>query len=180
MKCFIIAALTADGYIAKDERHPAFWSSKEDKKRFVELTKRAGVVVMGSTTFATLPRPLKERVNIVYSRTKTFEGAESTEKEPKALLADLEIRGFKEVAICGGAQVYTMFMKAGVVDQLYLTVEPLVFGSGVRLFNDDMLYQLKLMNSSVTENGSVMLEYAVHHGPQKTESSGVLVEERTI
>ncbi|MCL5782229.1 MAG: dihydrofolate reductase, partial [Patescibacteria group bacterium] len=62
MKCFIIAALSADGYIARDEHHPAFWTSKEDKKRFVELTKRAGVVIMGSTTYTTIARPLKDHV----------------------------------------------------------------------------------------------------------------------
>lgn len=161
MKCFIIAALSADGYIAKEENHPAFWTSKEDKKRFVELTKRAGVVVMGSTTFATLPRPLKERTNIVYSRTKTFEGAEVTQKQPAELLRELEERGFKEVAICGGSHIYTMFMKAGLVNTLYLTVEPIVFGAGIRLFTEEMNRQLTLTSSASTENGALLLEYRV-------------------
>src|SRR3990167_7337399 len=106
IKAFLIAAVTADGFIARDEKHSAFWTSKEDKKRFVELTKRAGVVVMGSTTYATLPRALKERTNIVYSRSKSFEGAETTQKSPVDLLSDLESRGFKEAAICGGASIY--------------------------------------------------------------------------
>lgn len=161
MKTFIIAALTADGYIAKDENHPAFWTSKEDKQRLVELTKRAGVVVMGSTTYKTLPRPLKERVNIVYSRSKSFEGVEMTQKPPQELLAELEVRGFKEVAILGGSHIYNMFMKAGVIDTLYLTIEPIVFGAGIRLFKDEMLHHLKLVSSNVTEGGSVMLEYKV-------------------
>jgi len=163
MKAFIIAALTADGYIAKDEHHPAFWTGKEDKKRFIELTKRAGVIVMGSTTFKTLPRPLKERVNIVYSRSKTFEGAEVTQRNPVDLLHDLEARGFKEVAICGGARIYSMFMKANVVDTLYLTIEPIVFGKGIRLFDDDMLHHLKLVNSTQTETGALLLEYKVDY-----------------
>ncbi len=171
MKTFIIAALSADGYIAKNDTHPAFWTSKEDKKRFVELTKRAGVVVMGSKTFATLPRPLKERVNIVYSRSKTYEGAETMYKDPKGMLAELESRGFKEVAICGGAQIYTMFMKAGVVDTLYITIEPVVFGCGIKLFNEDMLYHLKLISSTQAENGALLLEYAVDYsGTLKTNA----------
>lgn len=163
IKAFIIAAISADGYIAKDEHHPAFWTSKEDKKRFVELTKRAGVIVMGSNTFKTLPRPLKERVNIVYSRTKTFEGAETTQKPPEQLLAELQERGFKEVAICGGSNIYNLFMKSGLVDTLYLTIEPILFGKGLRLFMDDMLYRLKLISSQSTENGSLLLEYKVDY-----------------
>jgi len=92
IKAFIVAATTADGFIAKSADHGAYWSSTDDKKRFVELTKRAGVVVMGSTTYKTLPRPLKERVNIVYSRDKTFEGAEVTQDEPLA-----HLRGFSHL-----------------------------------------------------------------------------------
>ncbi|MBP6858951.1 MAG: dihydrofolate reductase [Candidatus Pacebacteria bacterium] len=162
MQVFIIAAVTADGFIAKDEKHSAFWTSKDDKKRFVELTKRAGVVVMGSSTYATLPRPLKERVNIVYSKSKTFEGAETTQKNPTDLLQELETRGYKEVAICGGSQIYTMFMKAGVVDRLFLTVEPLTFGKGISLFNEPLNHPLTLVSAGQGENGSLLLEYKVN------------------
>ncbi len=168
IKPFIIAALTADGFIAKDANHPAFWTSKEDKARFVELTKKAGVVVMGSQTYKTLPRPLKERVNIVYSRSKEFEGAETTQDEPRLLLAKLEARGFKEIAICGGSQIYTMFMKAKVVDKLYLTIEPLIFGTGITLFKEDLLADLTLLSHTKTDNHTLLLEYKVeYHGAQK-------------
>jgi dihydrofolate reductase len=164
MKVFIIAAMSTDGYIARDEKHGSLgWTSKEDKRRFIELTKRASVVVMGSTTYATLARPLKERVNIVYSKSKTFEGAETTQKSPAELVEELKSRGFKEVAICGGAHIYSLFMKAKVVDKIYLTIEPIVFGSGIRLFNEDILFHLKLETCGQTENGAIMLEYSVKH-----------------
>lgn len=163
IRAYIIAAVTADGFIARDEKHSAFWTSKEDKKRFVELTKRAGVVVMGSTTYATLPRPLKERVNIVYTRDKKFEGAETTQKTPVDLLAELESRGFKEVAICGGSKIYTMFMKANVVDRLFLTIEPLVFGKGISLFTEDLTHKLTLVSTAQSETGTLLLEYKVDH-----------------
>ena len=161
IKCFIIAAQTADGFIAKDPTHSAFWTSKEDKVRFVELTKKAGVVVMGSQTFKTLPRPMKERVNIVYSKSQNFEGAEMTNAEPIALLKELEERGFKEVSICGGTTIYTMFAKAGVVDTIYLTIEPILFGKGMGIFNEELNLQLNLVSSEKTENGTMMLEYKV-------------------
>ncbi len=172
IKCFIIAAMTTDGYIAKDEHHAALWTSKADKKRFIELTKRAGVVVMGSTTYKTLTRPLSERLNIVYSRNKIFEGTEATQDEPRELLRKLEERGFKEVAICGGSHIYTMFMKAGVVDTLYLTVEPIIFGKGIKLFNEEMLYHLKFKDAKASETGgSLLLEYGVDYTgtPKLTE-----------
>jgi dihydrofolate reductase len=163
-RVFIIAAMSADGFIAKDEHHPAIWTSKADKKRFVELTKRAGVVVMGSTTYKTLQRPLIDRVNIVYSKNHVFEGVEMTQEDPRVLINKLEERGFKEVAICGGSYIYSMFMKAGLVDTLYLTVEPIVFGKGISLFNEDLSYHLKLVSSQMSESGgSLLLEYRVDY-----------------
>lgn len=160
---FVIAAQTVDGFIAKDSNHPAFWTSKEDKKKFVELTQRAGVCVMGSSTFKTLPRPLKERLNIVYSRNENFEGenVETTSEDPIALVKRLEERGYKEIAICGGSSIYSLFLKAGVVDTLYITIEPLLFGKGMTVFTDDMNLQLELKNLEKTETGTLMLEYKV-------------------
>jgi dihydrofolate reductase len=87
---------------------------------------------------------------------------EITAKSPADLLAELEKRGFKEVAICGGSQIYTMFMKSGLVNKLYLTVEPVIFGDGIRLFKESLDYKLKLENSTQTEDGALLLEYAVN------------------
>jgi len=96
MKTFIIAVLSADGFIAKNSGHLADWTSKDDKKFFVEMTKKAGVVIMGQNTFETIGRPLPNRLNIVYSRDKEYEGVEITQKDPKELLSDLKKRGYQD------------------------------------------------------------------------------------
>lgn len=160
---FIIAAVSTDGFIARDAHHPAFWTSSEDKRRFVELTKRAGVVIMGSTTYKTLPRPLAERINIVYTRSKHIDGVETTQEDPRALIDRLEAQGIKEVAICGGTQIYTLFMKAKVVRKIYLTIEPIVFGKGMHMFSEEMDYRLVLKNVEKTDSGALLLEYDVHY-----------------
>ena len=167
MITFIIVALSADGYIAKDPLAPSTnWTGKEDKARFVELTKRAGVIVTGQNTWKTFGKPLKDRLNIVYSptplpNTEGMANVETTTKTPAELLKDLESRGFKEVAICGGSQIYTMFMKSGLVNKLYLTIEPVVFGDGIKLFKEPMDFKLKLIDSKQTESGAMLLEYEV-------------------
>ncbi len=172
IKAFIIAAVTADGFIAKDAAHSAMWTSKEDKARFVKMTKEAG---MGSTTFKTLPRPLQNRLNIVYTKKapdagapvrEGFENVEYTQADPKELLASLEARGFTEVAICGGSQIYTSFMNARVVDRVFLTIEPLFFGQGITLFNAPVHHHLRLLDAKVNDKtGTFLLEYKVeYHG----------------
>jgi len=166
MQTFIIAALSADGYIARDSSAPStVWTSKDDKKRFVEITKRAKVVVMGQNTWKTFGgRALKERLNIVYSPERLPDMApevEITSKTPVELIKELQSRGFTEVAICGGSQIYTMFMQSGVVDRLYLTVEPVLFGDGIRLFKAPVDAKLKLVSSEKTEGGTQLVEYEV-------------------
>lgn len=161
MKTFLIAALTADGFIAKHANHAASWTSREDKHFFAELTKRAGVVIMGSTTYKTIGKPLKDRLNIVYSRQdRDYPGVEVTKQKPDELLKNLEQRGYKEAAIIGGSSIYTMFMEADLVDKFYLTVEPLIFGQGVNLFNKELEKSLKLESVKEISKDVVVLEYS--------------------
>ena len=161
MQAFIIAALTADGFIGKSSQHLTDWTSKEDKHFFVEKTKQAGVVVFGQNTFETIGKPLKDRLTIVYSKDKQYEGVEVTQKEPQELLEDLAKRGYKEVAICGGATIYTMFMQAGVVDKLYLSVEPVLFGQGLTLFNKELDKKLTLVSIQKLGDNTILIEYKV-------------------
>jgi len=163
MNTFIIAALSADGFIAKNvDQSSISWRSKFDRDFFIAKTREAGVVVMGYNTVKTMRRPMPDRLNIVYSRSdKGLEGFEVTQKPPQELLKDLEARGFSNVAICGGGQIYTMFMKAGVVDKIYLTIEPVLFGSGIRLFADDLDIKLDLISVEKLGESTISLEYDV-------------------
>jgi dihydrofolate reductase len=167
IKTFIIVAETADGFIAKNSGHEATWTSKEDKKRFVEITKRAGVMVMGLNTFNTFPSPLPGRLHIVYSPDEEASKnnipgvVEYTKDAPLDLIKKLEDRGFTEVAICGGTTIYTMFMKSGLVETIYLTIEPKLFGKGMGIFNEDLNINLELVSKEVTESGTVLLEYMI-------------------
>jgi dihydrofolate reductase len=166
-KTFIIVAETADGFIAKNSAHPAVWTSKEDKRRFIDITKQAGVMVMGLNTFQTFPSPLKDRLHIVYSpdedaEKNNIEGVvEYTNLSPAELIKSLEARGFSEIAICGGSTIYTMFIKSGLVDTMYLTTEPILFGVGMGIFKEDLDIKLELISLDKTEAGTIFTEYKI-------------------
>ncbi|MFA5888925.1 MAG: dihydrofolate reductase family protein [Candidatus Paceibacterota bacterium] len=164
VKVFIITAITLDGFISQETTQTSMaWTSGTDKKHFIEVTKRAGVIVMGLTTFQTIGKPLPNRLNIVYAPTETPQiiGVEITQKPPKDLLLDLESRGYEEVAICGGSSIYTMFMETGLVDTIYATMEPRIFGSGIKLFNKAIDKKLSLVNITKLSDNVVLLEYKV-------------------
>lgn len=166
---FIIAVMTADGFIARSVNELASWSSKEDKQRYIALTKEAGVMVMGATTFRTFPKPLPGRHHVIYSRTEKFEekwldgNVETTNANPTDLIAELANKGFSKIAICGGSSIYSQFINAGVVTKVYLTIEPIMFGDGIKLFNQSIPGDCNLILDQIqkSETGTIFLDYSV-------------------
>jgi dihydrofolate reductase len=53
-----------------------------------------------------------------------------------ALAQANEAAGGKDVAIAGGADVARQYLAAGLIDELRLSVAPVLLGSGTRLFDD--------------------------------------------
>lgn len=162
MKVILIAALSADGFIARHEHELADWTSKEDKQLFVQLTKEAGVLVMGGTTYRTIGKALPGRRNIIYSRHITDEaGIETTQEAPAALLERLASEGHESVAICGGRSIYDLFLTSGLVTDVYLSIEPVLFGSGVSLSATAMNVPLKLVESRQLNDNTTLNHYEV-------------------
>lgn len=165
MKTILIAAISADGKIAERvDQNSMDWTSKEDMKFFVEKTKEAGAVIMGRKTFETIGKPLKGRRTIVLSRSDfdAPEGVEVMSDGAAQILVALEESGQESVVIAGGASVYTMFLKEGLVDELYLTVEPVIFGDkGIPLVRDVGRINLELIEKSDMGDQAVLLHYRV-------------------
>lgn len=168
MHVFLIAAITVDGYIAAEaDQISTAWTSAEDKTFFRDRTKQAGVIVMGRKTYDTIGRPLPGRLNVVLTSSPQDVSPDQadqlmyTSADPKTLIADLAARGYQEVAICGGASVYSQFLEAGVIDTLYLTVEPICFGRGIKLFSDISATKLTLKQTTPLSEQTLLLEYAV-------------------
>lgn len=173
MKISLIAAQTIDGFIARTSDEFASWTSKEDKKRFVRITKSVGTIILGSKTFDTFPGPLPDRTHIIYSRDpekyekKLLEkfGWESlpreievTNKPVTQLLNDLRKEN-KDAIVCGGSEIYSLFISAGVINTLYLTIEPVIFGTGIPLFKTPVEYRANLTSLEKTDSGTIFLEY---------------------
>ncbi|MFH1631406.1 MAG: dihydrofolate reductase family protein [bacterium] len=166
MKVELLAAISVDGRIAESTDQLADWTSKEDKRFFVRKTKEAGVLVMGKTTYETIGRPLPDRLNLIMTRNTSgldqIEGQlEYTSSSPKEVLDDLERRGFQTVVIAGGSQIYSLWLREGLVTDLFLTVEPVLFGGGVSLVNDVPSCKLELVSSEQLGEKSVLLHYKV-------------------
>lgn len=162
MKVFIIAALTADGFIGRSSDHFPDWTGKADKQFFTEVTKQAGLMIMGRSTYDTIGRPLPGRKTIVYtSRSIDNHEVETTQLHPAELLTELEDQGYSEVAICGGQAIYDLFLASGLVDEVYLTIAPVLFGKGLTLAKTEVATSLKLLDVAKLDDDTIVAKYKV-------------------
>ncbi len=135
-----IAAITLDGKIAAGEKQFTSWTSREDKKFLRSFLDRSDAVVVGRNTYETAKKPLSKRNCIVLTR--SVSGVVRKKKnliylnpQKTDILKFVKKFGWKQVAVLGGTKTYTYFLEKGLLDELYLTVEPVVFCSGLPLFN---------------------------------------------
>ena len=164
MKVILLMALTLDGKIGKDSDHFPDWTGKEDKRLFVEVTKRAGCLIMGSKTFNTIGKPLPDRRNIIMTRKQRhsqWENLEFTSQSPKHILQQLENEGFSEVVLAGGAQINTLFAQENLIDEVIVTISPLVFGEGISLFGPEVSMELELLDVEQKGDRLIVAHYAV-------------------
>lgn len=107
-----------EGLIGRDGQLP--WNLPNEMKHFVEVT-TGDVVVMGRRTYESIPvRPLKNRVNIILTRDKTYEAPGAivchTKEDIMKAIEGLD----KPIHIIGGTSLFEMFIDE--VDVLHRTV----------------------------------------------------------
>jgi dihydrofolate reductase len=161
----LLMALTLDGKIAKDPDHYPDWTGKEDKKLFAEISKKAGVVIMGSKTFDTFGKPLPKRKNVILTRNKNrksqWENLVYTDKKPNEILKVLEADGYSNVVLAGGATINSLFATEKLIDEIIVTVSPKIFGYGISLFSEDISMDLNLTAAERVSPDLVCLKYTV-------------------
>jgi dihydrofolate reductase len=69
--------------------------------------------------------------------------------------------------VAGGAQIATSFLKEELIDELWLTIEPKIFGSGKNFVADEKLnIKLDLLSSEkVNERGTLINKYKIINDP---------------
>ena len=161
--------ISANGYIAKPDGNSE-WTCQEDLEGFYEQSKKAGNIIMGKNTHRYVVKqgffPFPDALNVVVSH-ETIQNVWGdkvlfTGVAPKEVLEMLKERGFETAFLAGGGQLNASFMKEGLVDEIYLDVEPLVFGKGIKLFADtDFEFELELLGFKKLNSDTIQLHYKV-------------------
>ena len=167
MKIIVYLAASANGLIS-NKRNVPDWLSEEYGQAFMTISQRTKAVIMGKTTYSILAPdylPLKdEGILVVLTHDTSAPRAQSnvvfTEESPQAIASMLEAEGYSEAVIIGGTATVSEFMKARLVNELILVVEPVLFGSGLPLLKDvDHEYSMSLYEVKKLNDNSVQLHY---------------------
>jgi dihydrofolate reductase len=168
MKTILIAAISANGMIAEGAQSPVDWTSPTDKHIFKTKTQEAGVVIFGRRTFEIdfRGKPLQGRLNVILTRGKKLENISGqlhfTDGTPTQVLEEIAHLGYTECVIGGGQSVFTSFLNEGCVDEIWLTLEPIVFARGVHFLTDlDTHIRLSLASVERLGEDELLVKYLI-------------------
>lgn len=174
MKVIMVAVMSINCKLTRGDDPDIYkWTSKEDSKIFLSMIEKYNLIVMGSKTYEAARNIIKlkkDKMRIVLSRhprkyrdNQVKGQLEFSSESPKQLVRQLEKQGYTKMLLVGGTETNTLFLKNSLVDELHLTIEPLIFGEGKNLVLEEKLdLSLKLLDfKKLNKKGTLHLRYKV-------------------
>jgi dihydrofolate reductase len=172
MKVVLVLVSSIDGKVTKwGDPDVKKWSSVEDKEHFRNVWRESKLIVVGSNSFkAEHLSPSPKRLILVLTHKPDIyvnlqkEGQlEFTDESPRQLTDRLRMKGYEQMTLLGGPSVAASFLRENLVDELWLTIEPVIFGKGEKLFSEDKFdIKLKLISmDKVNEQGTLLIKYSI-------------------
>jgi len=158
-------AISIDGYVAKKDGD-SDWVSEIDTKNFEREIKEKGCIILGRRTFKQYEGelyPVKDVTNIVLTTNSSIENSYPNViyvNSPKEAIETATNKGHDEALLIGGGTTNGLFFKEGLIDEVILSVHPLILGDGIKLFEDvEKFLELQLLNTEEIGNGIIQLVY---------------------
>jgi dihydrofolate reductase len=172
MKTILIFVSSLDGKITRwGEPNVRLWSSHQDQDYYKKVWNESRLIVMGSATFNAdtfNPSP-DHQIMVMTGHPDRYKNAmvpgqiEFTNETPIELVDRFINKGHQQMLVVGGPHVATSFLKEQLIDELWLTIEPRIFGTGqnfatdAKLDIDTRLIQIEKVN----DQGTLITKYAV-------------------
>ncbi|MCI8484037.1 MAG: dihydrofolate reductase [Lachnospiraceae bacterium] len=171
-KMSLFIAMSLDGYIA-DIKGGVNWltgqgNDDENIDTYAEFVKNIDTILMGWNTYHQIVTELSPNEWIYHDFTTyvmTHNEHISSEQirfvniDPVSLAKGLKEEEGKDVWICGGANLVQQLVNEDLIDCYYITVVPIILGSGIRLF-EKAKHRIKLrLVKTQSYNGMTDLVY---------------------
>lgn len=171
-----IATISVDGRITPPNQEGTPFASPETGAHFFAQLRDHDVSVSGRRTFDAVREMMVNALlheqdmpkNVVWTREPDIHAddaiagrLEFTDRDPESIVAELDAQGHRRLLVAGGGQVYAAFAAAGLIDEWFLAVEPILLGGGTPLFSDDATSDLALRSSRLLNDHTTLLHYDV-------------------
>ena len=168
----LFIAMSLDGYIA-DRKGGVDWlvgqgNDAENIDAYSDFVKDIDTILMGWNTYRQITAELspnkwiyEDFITYVVTHNKhmSSDKIRFTDEDPVELVKKLREKNGKNVWICGGANLIQQLIKKDLIDYYYITVIPIILGSGIRLFKSiNHEIKLKLLTTQ-SYNGMTDLIY---------------------
>lgn len=179
MDCKVFIATSLDGYIATPDGgidwliKASGVAPKGEDCGYGELMSSIDVLIMGRNSFEKVLTfeswPYGEKPVIVMSQKgvdipEHLENTVSQSTEsPTEIVSRLEGEGIKGAYIDGGAVIQS-FLAAGLINEMIITIVPIILGKGISLFGSkNTMQKLRLLDCKSYEFGFVQFKYEPIH-----------------
>ena len=166
-------AMSLDGFIAGPNGE-FDWIVMDPEIDFAAQMQRFDTFLIGRKTFEVMRRmaasapPTPGIRNFVFSRTLRPEDCPDATLSDDAVsvVTDLRAQPGKDIALFGGGELFRSLLAAGLVDEVSVSVVPVLLGGGVPLLPSPAdRARLSLKKHRVyTKTGSVQLDYDILRG----------------
>lgn len=175
----LLTATSIDGKIAPQAGRSTDWTSPEDKAHMTNILDQSDLVVVGRTTYELAKEPLLRRRCLIFSRAvesvwQDDAGQTWINAEVVDVLEWIRQARYSSVCLLGGRSVYNYFLQRGRLDEMWITIEPVIFGVGIPLFDCEApLSDFELIShTKLNTVGSILLHYRSRQSPDYSSAKG--------
>lgn len=171
-KSALFIATSLDGYIAKPGDDLSFLKSVEKEGEdygYADFTADVDTIILGRKTYDQVsaeigPSYYDNGAREVYVITRTARPSVGKTRfhtgNPAELVQRLKNQNGGKIYCDGGSEIINELMKCDLIDELIISIVPVLVGNGTRLFKDDRPeQQLELIEVKAYDTGLAQLHY---------------------
>lgn len=169
MTTILFIATSLDGYIAGPDDDIS-WLFTDEDYGFNNFYDSIDALIMGRNSYDVICKlgkwPYEGKKAVIVTRTGEIKVSTPDTTVFKGNLPELgkklEKQGCKRVWLVGGGELVSSFLKEDLVDEVVVSLHPVLLGQGIRLFPGGFpLTMLDLKAAESFESGLVQLTYTV-------------------
>ncbi|WP_077920636.1 dihydrofolate reductase family protein [Spirosoma sp. 209] len=170
-KLILYIATSLDGYIARPDGRVDWLEAIPNPDLldygYDDLLAGIDTTLMGNSTYQVVlgmegEFPYADKINYVFSRSARPDApyVQFVAEDPVAFVRSLKQTDGQGIWLIGGGQINTILLNAGLIDELIVSVAPIVLGAGIPLFGDGATETpLTLVSSQAFDTGFIQMIY---------------------